>query len=55
MIGIVDTSFIMDWLRYEKNNLVFKLFGLLHLPESVLTEVKSERALLRISEGIKGQ
>jgi len=56
--AIADTSFIIDWVRYSKNKLLFKLlfkvFDAVYVPESVLAEIRSEGSLLWISKGLEG-
>jgi len=51
--SIADTSFIIDWVRYSKNKYLFKIFDLVYIPESVLAEIRSERTLIWISEGLE--
>lgn len=51
--AIADTSFLIDWIRYSKSKLIFKLFNVIYIPENVLNEVKSERALIWVSEGLE--
>ncbi|MEM4086421.1 MAG: DNA-binding protein [Saccharolobus sp.] len=51
--AVMDTSFLLDWVRYSKNNLIFKIFSLIYLPESVINEIRSERGLLWIAENLE--
>jgi len=51
--AIADSSFIIDWVRYSKSKLLFKLFNVIYIPESVLAEIRSERSLLWIAEGLE--
>ena len=53
MIAIADTSFVIDWVKYSKRELLFQLFDLIYLPESVFNEVKSENTLLWIAKGLE--
>ncbi|MFP3234672.1 MAG: DNA-binding protein [Sulfolobaceae archaeon] len=53
MIAITDTSFLIDWVKYTKRDLIFKLFELIYIPESVFNEVRSETTLLWIAEGLE--
>ena len=52
--AIADTSFIIDWVRYSKNKLLFKVFDVVYVLESVLAEIRSEGSLLWISKGLEG-
>ncbi|MCC6030583.1 MAG: DNA-binding protein [Desulfurococcales archaeon] len=51
--AIADTSFLIDWIRYSKSRLIFRLFEVIYIPESVLTEIRSERSLTWIAEGLE--
>jgi len=51
--AIADTSFVVDWVRYSKSELLFKVFNVVYMPESVLAEIKSERSLIWISKGLE--
>ncbi|QGA53981.1 DNA-binding protein [Sulfolobus sp. E5-1-F] len=53
MIAIADTSFLIDWVRYSKRDLIFHIFDLVYVPESVFNEVRSERTLLWIAQGLE--
>jgi predicted nucleic acid-binding protein len=53
MIAITDTSFLIDWVKYTRRDLIFKLFELIYIPESVFNEVRSEITLLWIAEGLE--
>ena len=53
MIAVADTSFLIDWVRYSKRDLIFKLFDLIYLPDSVFNEVRNERTLLWIAQGLE--
>jgi len=52
--AIADTSFIIDWVRYSKNKLLFKVFDVVYVPENVLAEIRSEGSLLWVSKGLEG-
>ncbi len=43
--AIADTCFLIDWSLWSKRNLLFKVFRVVFVPETVLNEVKSERTL----------
>jgi len=51
--AITDTSFLIDWIRYSKSKLIFKIFSIIYIPENVLNEIRSERTLIWISEGLE--
>uniref|UniRef100_A0A7C5UXG9 DNA-binding protein n=1 Tax=Ignisphaera aggregans TaxID=334771 RepID=A0A7C5UXG9_9CREN len=51
--AIVDTSFLIDWIKYSKSRFIFKLFDVIYIPESVLAEIRSERSLLWIAESLE--
>ena len=53
MIAIADTSFLIDWVRYSRRELIFQIFELIYIPEAVFNEVRSERTLLWIAEGLE--
>jgi len=43
--AVADTCFVIDWARFSKRDLLFELFDAVFVPESVLSEVKSERTV----------
>ncbi|PUA32278.1 MAG: hypothetical protein B7O98_06335 [Zestosphaera tikiterensis] len=43
--AIADTCFIIDWARFRYRDLMFKLFNIVYVSESVLKEIKSERTV----------
>jgi predicted nucleic acid-binding protein len=43
--AIADTCFLIDWSYWSHRNVLFKLFRAVFVPEVVLREVKSERAV----------
>ncbi|AET31742.1 hypothetical protein [Pyrobaculum ferrireducens] len=52
MEAIADTSFLIDWARYSRRNLLYTLFTVVNIPESVLAEIFSENTLAWITEGL---
>ncbi|QXJ32187.1 hypothetical protein J5U22_01746 [Saccharolobus shibatae] len=46
----MDTSFLIDWVRYENRDLLFDYYSIIFLTESVLYEIRTEKPLLWISE-----
>ncbi len=40
--AVSDTCFLIDWVRYRRRDILFKLFKAVFIPEEVLNEVKSE-------------
>jgi len=50
--AIADTSFIIDWVRYYKRDLIFNYYNLLFIPESVLNEIRTELTLIWISDWV---
>jgi hypothetical protein len=51
--AVADTSFLIDWARYSRSKLLFKLFGVVFIPESVLAELRSERTLTWVAQGLE--
>lgn len=47
--AVTDTSFLIDWARYTKRDLLFSIFRV-SIPESVLGEVKSENTISWIAQ-----
>jgi len=45
-----DTSFLVDWARYSGRNLLLELFEVVHVPESVLRELKLPPAIDWVAE-----
>ena len=41
-IGIADTCFLIDWARYRNKDILFKIFDLVFISETVLREIKSD-------------
>ncbi|MEZ0319503.1 MAG: PIN domain-containing protein [Pyrobaculum sp.] len=50
--AVVDTSFLIDWARYSKRELIYELFDLVWIPEPVLSEIKSASALEWVAQSI---
>jgi len=44
-IAVSDTCFLIDWAKYSKRDILFKLFLAVYIPEEVLNEVISENVL----------
>ena len=53
MIAIADTSFLIDWAKYDNRDLIFKIFELIYLPESTLNEIRNELTLIWISQALE--
>ena len=51
--AIADTCFLIDWSRYRRRDILFRLFRTVFVPENVLNEVKSENVITWISEGLR--
>jgi len=47
--AIADTCFLIDWARYRRRDLLFKLFNVVYVAESVIREIKSENTISWIS------
>ncbi|WP_338602758.1 hypothetical protein V6M85_02855 [Sulfolobus tengchongensis] len=47
--AIADTSFLIDWVRYDKRDLIFNYYNLIFITENVLNEIRTETPLLWIS------
>lgn len=52
MFAIADTCFLIDWARYRRRDILFKLFAAVFVPEQVLDEVRSENTIAWIAEGL---
>ncbi|ABP50521.1 MAG: DNA-binding protein [Pyrobaculum arsenaticum] len=50
--AIADTSFLVDWARYSKRDVLFRLFNVVYVPESVLRELRLPPAVDWVSEGL---
>ena len=42
VFAIADTCFLIDWAYWRHRDVLFKVFNVVFVPESVLREVKSE-------------
>ncbi|MGB9730169.1 MAG: hypothetical protein ACP5GU_08175 [Thermoprotei archaeon] len=47
--AIADTCFLIDWAKYRRRDLLFKLFNVVYVTESVIREIKSEDTISWIS------
>jgi len=52
MICSIDTCFLIDWARYSKRHLLYHLFQFCYVTEDVLNEVKSEKTVEFVAEGL---
>jgi predicted nucleic acid-binding protein len=43
--AIADTSFIVDWAKYSRRDILLNLFEVIYVPESVLRELKLPPAI----------
>ena len=50
--AIADTSFLVDWARYSGRGILFEVFDVVHVPESVLREVRLPPAVDWVAEGL---
>ncbi|MEM1597395.1 MAG: DNA-binding protein [Pyrobaculum sp.] len=50
--AIADTSFLVDWARYSKRDLLFSVFEVVHVPESVLREIKLPPAIDWVAQSL---
>jgi|YelNatPaOPRAMG01_1025707.scaffolds.fasta_scaffold08264_10 predicted nucleic acid-binding protein len=48
--AFADSSFLIDWARYSKRDLLFAIFSTVWVPEAVLNEIRSERTLSWVTE-----
>jgi predicted nucleic acid-binding protein len=48
--AIADSSFLIDWSRYSRRDLLTRLFDVVHVPESVLREIQLPPAVDWIAE-----
>ena len=48
--AVADTSFPVDWNRYSRRDLLLELFEVVHVPESVLRELKLPPAVDWVAE-----
>ncbi len=52
MICSIDTCFIIDWARYSRRGLLYRLFDLCYITEDVVREIKSEVTAEFVAEGL---
>jgi len=50
--AIADTSFLVDWARYGRRDLIFQVFDVVYVPESVLRELKYPPAVDWVAESM---
>jgi len=48
--AIADTCFLIDWARFRRRDIIFKVFRTVFIPESVIREVVSENTISWISK-----
>jgi len=48
--AIADASFIINRARYSRQDLLFKVFDVVWIPEPVLGELRSERSVMWVAE-----
>ncbi|BCS93477.1 hypothetical protein [Metallosphaera javensis (ex Sakai et al. 2022)] len=47
--AIMDTSFLIDWTKYDKRDLLFSCYEIVFITESVLNEIRTEVPLIWVS------
>jgi len=52
VFAIADTCFLIDWARFRRKDMLFKLFKAVFVPEDVLNEVRSEETIAWISSAL---
>ena len=50
--AIADTCFLIDWARYRRRDVLFKLFKTVFVSEAILREIVSENTIAWISKSI---
>ncbi len=50
--AVADTCFLIDWARFRRRDLLFRLFKTVFVPEDVLNEVRSEGTIAWISSAL---
>jgi len=50
--AVADTSFLIDWARYSGRDLLFNVFSVVFIPESVLSETRSEGTIMWIARNM---
>jgi len=48
----IDTCFLVDWALYSKRDLLFRAFQYCYIVEDVMDEVRSERTVEFLAEGL---
>ena len=48
--AIADSSFLIDWSRYSRRDLLTRLFDVVHVPETVLREIQLPPAVDWVAE-----
>ena len=48
--AIADSSFLIDWSRYSRREVLTRLFNVVHVPESVLREIQLPPAIDWVAE-----
>jgi hypothetical protein len=48
--AVADSSFLIDWSRYSRRDLLTRLFDVVHVPESVLLEIQLPPAVDWVAE-----
>lgn len=50
MQAVVDTCFLVDWVKFSMRDLLFEVFKVVWIPEPVLGELRSEETLAWLAE-----
>ena len=50
--AIADTCFLIDWARYRRRDILFKLFRTVFVPEQVLNEIRSENTIAWVARSL---
>jgi predicted nucleic acid-binding protein len=54
-IGVIDTSFLIDWARYSKRDLLSKVYDKIIILSKILDEIKSEITLIYVVSEMEKQ
>jgi|GEM_PF-2337263 predicted nucleic acid-binding protein len=54
-IGVIDTSFLIDWAKYSKRYLLSKVYDKIIMLSKILDEIKSEDTLIYIVSEMERQ
>jgi len=49
-LAIIDTCFLIDWVRFKRREILFKIFQNILIPEQVLSEIEDEKTILWLSK-----